>query len=153
MTTLNRSARCLATAVALAFALPSLADSASPVGRWRTVDDATGKARSVVEIVETDGELQGRILQLIDPPGGNMNPLCKKCEGERKDQPVVGMTFLWGLKHDDGQWSGGSILDPNNGKIYRAKASLIDGGSKLEVRGFIGISLIGRTQVWLREEQ
>lgn len=151
MTTLNRSARCLAAAALLAFALPSLADQASPAGRWRTIDDATGKPRSVVEITESNGELQGRVLQVIDPPGGNPNPLCAKCEGERKDQPVVGMTFLWGLKRDGDQWSGGSILDPNNGKVYRAKATLVEGGAKLEVRGFIGISLLGRTQVWLRE--
>ena len=127
------------------------ADLGSPVGRWRTIDDETNAERSVVEIVDAGGELQGRVLQIFPQPGDNPDQRCVACEGERKNQPIVGMTFLWGLKRDGGEWSGGAILDPKNGKIYNAKISLADGGQKLRVRGYIGMPLLGRTQVWLRE--
>ncbi|MEF9942731.1 MAG: DUF2147 domain-containing protein, partial [Burkholderiaceae bacterium] len=77
---------------------------------------------------------------------------CDQCSGARKDQPVIGMTILWGLKNEGDEWTGGEILDPKNGKTYKAKAKLVDGGKKLEVRGFLGISLFGRTQTWVREQ-
>ena len=80
------------------------------------------------------------------------NPLCTECEGERKDQPITGMTILWDLKPDGEQvWSNGTILDPAKGKTYRSKARLLDGGNKLEVRGYIGIEALGRSQTWVRQ--
>jgi uncharacterized protein (DUF2147 family) len=138
--------------VALCFASSmALAQSDSPVGAWKTIDDKDEQPRSIVEIVEEGGEYKGSVRKLFprpeDPPG---NP-CEKCTGERKDKPVVGMTILWGLKRDGKEFTGGEILDPNNGKIYRCKMKLSEDGKKLLVRGFIGISLIGRTQTWLRE--
>lgn len=143
---------CLAIAMLLAFSFPAgAADLQSPVGRWKTIDDETNTARSIVEITRVGDELQGRILKIFYRPDEKPDPVCEACEGERKNQPIIGMTFLWGLKPDAGDWAGGAILDPKNGKIYNAKASLDDGGQKLRVRGFIGTPLLGRTQVWLRE--
>jgi uncharacterized protein (DUF2147 family) len=132
-------------------AVSALGDNAgpvSPVGRWKTVDDNTGKPRSFVVIREMSGELQGTIEQLIVDPGEDPAPKCDKCEGSKKDQPVVGMTFLWGLKSEKDRWGGGRILDPENGKVYKSWVRVIDGGKRLEVRGFIGVSVLGRTQYW-----
>ena len=141
-------------AVSLLAAQPPAAGAAdlqSPVGLWKTVDDETNTERSIVEITRVGDELQGRIVRIFYRPDEKPDPVCEACEGERKGQPIIGMTFLWGLKSDGDGWAGGAILDPKNGKIYNAKANLDDGGRKLRVRGFIGTPLLGRTQVWLRE--
>ena len=128
------------------------AEMGSPVGLWKTIDDKTGKERSLVRIVENNGVFEGKVEKIFEQPDDDPNHLCKKCEGERKDKPIIGMTFLWGLKKDGDQYGGGEILDPKNGKIYRAKMQLTEGGRKLEVRGYIGLSLFGRSQTWLRLE-
>lgn len=128
------------------------ANEATPVGLWRTIDDKTGKEKSLVRITEVNGELRGTIEKLIREPNEDQNPVCEKCSGDKKGKPVLGMMILGGLKRDGKEWTGGEILDPNNGKTYKCKMSLDDGGKKLNVRGFIGVSLLGRTQVWLREE-
>ncbi len=130
----------------------ALAQTATPVGLWKTIDDATGKPRSHVRIEEINGELQGAVEKIFPFPGDDPENLCDKCKGERKDKPVVGMTILWGLKDEGGVWKGGEILDPDNGKTYRCKMTLSEDGRELDVRGYIGISLIGRTQTWLRVE-
>ncbi|MEK9969872.1 MAG: DUF2147 domain-containing protein [Ferrovibrio sp.] len=132
---------------------PGLAQAADgAVGKWKTIDDETSAPRSIVEITEVSGELQGRILQIFYRPDEKPDPVCEACEGERKNQPVIGMTFLWGLKADgSSEWAGGNVLDPKNGKIYNAKATLTEGGQKLRLRGFIGTPILGRTQIWLRE--
>ena len=83
----------------------------SPVGTWKTVDDETGRPKSIVRITEQDGELSGKVLQVLESPEGP-HPLCRRCEGERKDQPVEGMTILWGAKKDGASWRDGQILDP-----------------------------------------
>jgi uncharacterized protein (DUF2147 family) len=123
----------------------------SPVGRWKTIDDATGKVQSVVSIWKEDGKLFGRILKLIDPDPKDPNPHCVDCTGEQKGLPVVGLQILSDLQQDGDTWSGGTILDPANGKTYKCLLSIEDGGMKLKVRGFLGVSLLGRTQYWLRE--
>jgi uncharacterized protein (DUF2147 family) len=144
-------ARCQAAlfAFALVFAAPVLADG-SPVGTWTTIDDATGKPKSVVEINENNGELSGRVIEVLQSDQGT-NPVCKACEGENKDKPVTGMTIIWGMKQDGDKWEGGKILDPKTGKVYGCIITPIDGGQKLEVRGFKGFSLLGRTQTWVRK--
>ena len=124
----------------------------SPVGRWRTVDDATGKVNSVVVVWEQDGKLYGKIEKLIDPDPRDPYPRCTRCDGEMKNQPLIGLRILWDLKKDGNQWSGGKILDPDSGKAYRCFMVLEEGGRKLKVRGYIGLSLLGRTQHWLREQ-
>jgi len=145
---------CLSCLFAMVFLLPQLvlAQASTPVGLWKTIDDATGKERSYVRIVEVNGELQGKVEKLFDFPGDDPEHLCDKCKGDRKDQPVIGMTILWGLKDEGKVWKGGEILDPDNGKTYRCKMTVSENGQELDVRGYIGISLIGRTQTWLRLE-
>ena len=139
--------------LSLPLALTSLAYAAeSPEGRWQTIDDETGKPKSIVEIqTAANGTLSGKVAEVLRSDQGP-NPLCTKCDGERKNQPITGMTILWDLEPDgEGVWSGGSILDPAKGKNYRAKAKLLDGGDKLEVRGYIGIEALGRSQTWVRQ--
>jgi uncharacterized protein (DUF2147 family) len=137
-------------------AAPALARAAdpapTPVGRWKTIDDVTGKPKSIVAIWEDGGKLYGKVEELLNPDPDDPDPRCVKCDGELKDRPVVGLRILWDLRKDGETWSGGKILDPKNGKTYRCNLGLIDDGKKLLVRGFIGIALIGRTQTWLREE-
>ena len=127
------------------------ADLGSPVGLWKTIDDETGKPKAIVRIDDEGGRLTGRITRLIDP--SRPNPTCDACSDDRKGKPIEGMAFLTGLgRNADGSaWEGGEILDPNNGKVYRARAKLVDDGRKLEVRGYIGAPLFGRTQTWIRD--
>ena len=126
------------------------AEPPSPIGRWKTMDDRSGKAKSIVSIWSEGGVLQGRIDSLFRGPGENPDPVCRLCPDDRKDKPIKGMVILTGLKPGTDWWDEGRVLDPNNGKIYRCKVRALDGGAKLEVRGYIGISLIGRTQTWIR---
>jgi len=121
-------------------------------GRWTTIDDETGKPKSVIVIEEKDGKLFGTIERLFRGPDEEQDPACTECEGELKGKKIIGMTILRGLEKDGDEWTGGTILDPKNGKTYRCKVALEDGGKKLKVRGFIGISLLGRTQYWKRAE-
>ena len=129
----------------------SLAASASdPVaGRWKTIDSDTGKPKSYVEIGQAaNGALSGRIVELIDP--SKPNPTCDKCKDDRKDKPITGMEIIRGMKADGGgEYSGGTILKPDEGKVYKSKMKLIDGGKKLEVSGCI--AFICKSQVWLRQ--
>jgi uncharacterized protein (DUF2147 family) len=138
--------------VLLLGALLTAQASESPVGVWRTIDDKTGKEKSLVRIVEANGELRATIEKLFREPHEEPNPNCDKCPGERKNKPVLGMMIMTGLKKSGSEYDGGEILDPANGKTYRVKMWTAEGGKKLNVRGFIGVSLLGRTQVWLREE-
>jgi uncharacterized protein (DUF2147 family) len=134
-------------------AAPALAeDAGTPVGKWRTIDDASGKPKSIVAIWEDGGKLFGKVEKLLDPDRPEPDPKCTKCEGDLKDKPILGMRIMWDLKKDGDKWSGGKILDPNNGKSYRCNITLAEGGQKLMVRGFIGMALLGRTQTWIREE-
>src|SRR5215471_18013398 len=114
----------------------------SPVGRWKTVDDATGRATSVVSIWEENGKLYGRIEKLIDPDPKDPGPRCNRCEGELKGKPLVGLRILWDLGKDGDKWSSGKVLDPDNGKVYKSLIVVEEGGKELEVRGFIGLSLL-----------
>jgi uncharacterized protein (DUF2147 family) len=122
----------------------------SPVGRWKTVDDASGKVKAIVNIWEDDSKIYGRIEQLLDPDPKYPNPRCVRCRGALRDHPVIGMRILWDLKEDRNQWSGGQVLDPDNGRSYRCTIAVEDGGRRLRVHGFVGFSLLGRTQYWLR---
>ncbi|HEY1206441.1 MAG TPA: DUF2147 domain-containing protein [Bryobacteraceae bacterium] len=136
--------------VALAFAaLPALAAEPAITGRWKTVDDKTGKPKGIVLIYEQNGEFFGKIESSIDPK--DANKICDLCKDERKNKPVTGMVVMRHMKRDGDEYGGGDILDPDNGKVYRCKAKLAEGGKKLIVRGYIGISLLGRSQTWTRE--
>ena len=97
------------------------------------------------------GTFTGKVSKILVP--GDENKTCTKCTDDRKDQPIKGLTILTGLKpNGNNNWDGGQILDPENGKVYSAKMSLSEDGQKLNVRGFLGISLLGRTQTWVREQ-
>jgi len=125
----------------------------SPVGLWKTIDDETQKEKSFVRVTETGGVLTGRVERIVDP--AKQDSKCDQCSDERKDKPVIGMTIVRNVRQsadDKTVWEGGDILDPNNGKIYKVRIKPIDGGAKLEVRGFIGFALLGRTQTWIRAE-
>src|SRR3546814_15471915 len=102
------------------------AEATSPVGLWTTIDDETNVPRSIVEITEVNGELQGRVTKIFYRPDEKPDPVCDTCERARKDQPVIGMTFLWGMKKDGDGWAGGAIIDPTNAKIPNAKETLHD---------------------------
>jgi uncharacterized protein (DUF2147 family) len=122
------------------------------VGRWKTVSDVNGTATSIISIWEENGKLYGRIEKLLHPNPRDPSPRCTACSGDLKDQPVVGLRFIWDLHKDGSQWSGGRILDPDSGKVYRCLMALEDSGKKLKVRGFIGVSMLGRTQYWYPED-
>ncbi|MEA9578352.1 DUF2147 domain-containing protein [Xanthomonas nasturtii] len=140
--------------VALPLAAASLLAQASdsPVGRWKTIDDETGKPKSVVQIEQAaNGTLSGKVVEILQSNNGP-NPMCDKCDGALKGKPIKGMTILWGLKADGtAVWGGGSVLDPAKGRTYKAKITLTEGGKKLQMRGYVGIEALGRTQTWVRE--
>jgi uncharacterized protein (DUF2147 family) len=139
------AALCLAHALAGA--------QSSPTGLWKTVDDETRKEKSVVRIIEEGGVLSGTIDKLLDP--ARQDARCEKCAPPLKDKPVLGMVILRNVvqdANDKSLWSGGEILDPANGKSYKVRLKPVDGGKALEVRGYIGMPLLGRTQVWTRAE-
>ena len=127
--------------------LTSLMYAQSPIGTWKTIDDETKQAKSYVEIFEKDGKLYGKVTKILTK--GKEDAKCTDCSGALKNKPILGMQILSGLKKDGKEWNGGKIIDPNSGKEYKAKMSL-NGNDKLDVRGFIGISLVGRTQTWQR---
>jgi uncharacterized protein (DUF2147 family) len=127
----------------------ALAQATSPVGLWKSIDEETKQPKALIRIAEQGGVLVGKIEKILTDKA---DAVCDLCPDDRKGKPVQGMTILTGLKKDGEEWTGGEVLDPNNGKIYKAKAKLVDGGRKLDVRGFIGVALLGRTQTWLREQ-
>lgn len=140
-------------AFTLLLATAAWAASDTPVGTWTQVDDATGKPKSIIEITQLpDRTLQGVVKQVLFSDQGT-HPICDKCDGERHNKPVVGMAIMWGVKKDGDVWDGGRILDPHNGKVYKVKLSMEDNGRKLDVRGYIGWSLFGRTQTWIRKSE
>ncbi len=132
---------------------PAASAEPTPVGKWHTIDDNDGKPRGVVDIIEKNGVLEGRITGTLRA-GESLDAICEVCPGDRKGRKMLGMLILSGLKKE-GQgsaavWTGGEILDPDNGKLYRVKLELENGGRTLKVRGYIGFSLLGRTQRWQR---
>ena len=134
----------------VALSMPALAQ-VTPVGTWRTIDDATGEAKSEVVISENAGVLSGRISKLLGKTA-NQVAVCDKCPDDRKDKPVIGLELLRGAKKSEGKdvWEGGKIVDPEGGTVYSLKLTPVDGGKKLNVHAFVGLSFIGRTQTWVR---
>ncbi len=124
-----------------------IAFSQTVIGRWKTIDDETGKEKGVVEIYEMKGKIYGKIIEVLEPE--HRDKKCVLCSGEDKNKPILGLTFIKGLKKDGEEYNGGQVLDPKNGKLYRCYITLV-GKDKLKVRGYVGISLFGRTQYWYR---
>ena len=143
-TTLTLAALVLAAGPALA--------QMSPVGLWKTIDDETKKEKSLVRIVDNGGMVTGKIEKFLDPEA-KPDSVCDKCADDRKGKPILGMTILRNLKQGDEDksvWEGGDILDPNNGKVYRARLKPVEGGKQLQLRGYLGPFY--RTQTWIRVE-
>lgn len=126
---------------------------ATPVGLWKTIDDETKQEKSLVRVSEAGGVVTGKIEKLLDP--AKQESKCDKCSDDRKGQLILGMTIVKNVKQnadDKAMWDGGEILDPNNGKTYKVRMKPVDGGKALEVRGYIGAPMLGRTQTWVRVE-
>jgi uncharacterized protein (DUF2147 family) len=123
----------------------------TPTGFWNTISDEDGRPTAVVEIREVGGEVIGTVRSLLVPASAE-DSVCGKCPGDRKGQRIVGMDIVRHMRQTgDSEWGGGEILDPESGKTYKATMKLVDGGAKLVVRGYIGFSLFGRSQTWLRQ--
>jgi uncharacterized protein (DUF2147 family) len=144
---MNRIAAALLLGLMSATAMAQM----TPVGLWKTIDDKTGAPRSEVRIAEVNGQMVGSIEKVYrDTFKGDEK--CTECKDDRKDQPIIGLQILRGLTKAEGKdmWEGGSIVDPDSGTVYKARVTPIEGGKKLEMRGYVGFSLLGRTQTWVR---
>lgn len=124
--------------------------SESPIGYWKTIDDATGQAKSIVQIWKTDENvLMGKVIKIF-AKDGNTKKVCSKCKGDLRNQPIVGMVIVSGLKSKEKQWTHGKILDPENGKTYSCAIRTLENGKRLNVRGYTGWPFLGRSQTWER---
>ena len=127
---------------------------ATPVGLWKSIDDETKTEKSLIRITEAGGVVGGRIEKLLGADA-KQDAVCEECTDDRKGKPIVGMTIIRGVKKNaetDGLWDGGTILDPNNGKTYKLRLKPSEDGKKLEVRGYIGAPMFGRSQTWLKPD-
>ena len=124
--------------------------SQSIFGKWKTIDDRTGNPKAIISIYEKDGLMYGHVVKIVEK--GKENSLCVKCDGDKKDQPVVGMTIIEGLKENgDGEWKGKTLFDPEQAMTFRCKIWLNpDNLNELKVRGYL--AFIYRTQTWIRVE-
>lgn len=116
-------------------------------GKWKTIDDETGEAKSIIEIYEKGGKVYGKVIEILNKD--RQDAKCIDCGGEDKDKPILGLTIIKGLIKDGDEYTDGKILDPQNGKLYNCYIALED-KNKLKVRGYIGFSIIGRSQYWHR---
>jgi uncharacterized protein (DUF2147 family) len=133
------------------FSLGAMAQM-SPEGTWNSIDDVTGKPKAEIKIMLNSGGVLSGVVQKALDPNPSQEPNCVKCTDDRKDKPKIGMEIIRGGKKTDGKdlWEGGKILDPENGKEYNLRLTPVDGGKRLEVRGYVGAPLFGRTQTWIR---
>ena len=153
---MNQVCRFIVTSFLLMGAGTAMAANDTPVGTWKQID-GTGKTRSIIEIAQTNGELKATIKEVLNrSPKGIVRdgtpPMCTQCSGDFKNKPIVGMVNMWGVRKDGNVWDGGKILNPADGKSYKVRLSVIDNGQKLEVRGYIGVPMMGQTQIWERQE-
>lgn len=116
-------------------------------GKWKTIDDESGEAKSVVEIYEKDGKIYGKVVEILNP--AKRDAKCTECKGSDKNKPILGMVIIRGLEKDGNEYTDGDILDPSKGKLYSCTIKL-ESKDKLNVRGYIGFSLLGRSQTWTR---
>jgi len=128
---------------------PTQAGLLSPAGLWKTIDDKTGTPKGLVRIYEQDGLFFGKVEAALKPEDAFER--CDRCSGERKDKLVVGMVILRKLRKSGSEYSGGDILDPDTGVVYRCSFKMAEQGTKLLVRGYLGLPILGRSQVWIRE--
>ena len=139
-------------AASFAFIAGSAFAQMSPVGVWKTIDDKTNTERAQVRVTDNGGVLSGKLEKLL-AADAKQDAMCDKCSDDRKDKPMVGLEIIRGVKKADGDlWDGGTILDAAEGKVYKVRMTPIEGGKKMEVRGYVGMPMLGRTQVWIRTE-
>jgi len=119
------------------------------IGKWKTIDDETGQAKSIVEIYKQNGKIYGKIVEILNPD--KQDAKCIDCPGDANGKPVFGLVIMKNLEKDGDEYNEGTIMDPNNGKVYKCYI-LLEKANKLKVRGYIGFSLLGRTQYWYRVE-
>ena len=143
---MNKSMICV---LVLFFPMIFYAQNKNIIGKWNTIHEETGKIISVVEIYEMNNKIYGKVCEISNPKSRNL--LCKNCPGEDKDKPILGLTIIKGMTKKEDGYEGGEITDPNNGKTYRCMISF-GGKDKLIVRGYLGISLFGRSQTWIRQK-
>ena len=143
------AALCLLLPAAAPSGAGPAADLDSPVGVWKTFDDKTGEAKAIVRIYSEGGRLFGRIEQSFKP--GSAQRTCLQCTDDRKGLPIIGLLVIRNMRPDGGEYDGGDILDPENGSVYHCKMHVEQHGTRLVVRGYIGFSLLGRTQTWQRQ--
>lgn len=146
---------CLIGLLFLATMVSIHAESASPEGYWKTIDDETGEVKSIVKVwIDETATLRGRIVKIFPKPDEDPDPVCDKCKGKLKDKKIIGMVFMWGFKRRGDQWVDGEIVDPENGKKYHCRVHTEKGGGELKVYGYIRVIVkIGRTQTWIRTDQ
>src|SRR5690554_2864013 len=137
----------IVTSVLTIFAVIGM-QAQSVIGKWKTIDDHTGEAKSIVEISEKNGKIYGKVLKILTD---KKDAKCDKCPGADKGKPIEGLTIIRGLTKDGSSYSGGTIIDPGTGKEYKCTIKL-NGSDKLDVRGYVGIQALGRTQTWIRLE-
>ncbi len=148
----------LLAAAGSAYATYAVPTGTTPVGTWKQIDDMTGKATSLLQITNQRGGLEAKVLKTLymtpeQIARDGVPPRCTQCKGARHNQPINGMTIMWGVHKGskNNVWDGGHILDPDNGMVYSVRLQLKNNGSKLAVRGYIKTPLLGRTQTWLRQ--
>jgi len=140
----------MAGVLLLTAAAPVRAAEPTAAGLWEQVDDKTGKAESWFKIVERNGVYEGGIVKIFFKPGEDENWTCDKCEGADRGKPVLGLTMIKGMRRNGLSYENGTILDPRDGSVYRALMRVSPDGQKLEVRGYLGISLFGLSGRWTR---
>ncbi|MGY4830716.1 DUF2147 domain-containing protein [Sphaerotilaceae bacterium SBD11-9] len=141
-------------ALAATFAMTAALAQPTPAGLWKTIDDSSKVEKSLVRITEANGVYTGRIEKILDP-AAKPDAVCDECSGADKGKPIVGLTIIRGIKKNaetDGLWDGGTVFDPNNGKTYKLRLKPSEDGKKLEMRGYIGAPMFGRSQTWLKVE-
>lgn len=125
----------------------------TPVGFWETIDDVTGQSKAIIQIWEAENTLHGKIYKIHPRPGVNPHELCTACKGVKHNKPILGMAIMENMQKSTetaSLWNNGNILDPKNGKTYHCSMQLSESGQKLNVRGYIGLPLFGRSQTWYR---
>lgn len=118
------------------------------VGQWETYDDKTNEKKAVIKIYKEQDLYYGKIIEKFTGP---QDATCEKCEGSKKDAPIIGLVIIENIQKDDDSFEGGTILDPESGDVYKCYLKLVN-DNKLKVRGYLGVSLFGRTQYWLRKK-
>ena len=140
-------------AIALIATAGAVSAQSTPVGVWKTIDDKTNAEKAQIRITEAGGVYSGKIEKLL-AADAKQDGVCDKCSDDRKDKPMIGLEIIRGVKRGEAEntWEGGTILDAAEGKIYKVRMQSADGGKKLEVRGYVGMPMLGRTQTWIRVE-